>query len=373
MGITASQENFRAVVQIKRAGGYLEEICRPITAQELMLHNPKHWVTKPGVFKALNPVVEVVPPEVVLTPGQTFLLVPFTTMQSLLERQRMCPASLDHLMERPGLALPDWYYQQHGKVVSKVCPMKDCKCIYAKERSSKSSLSEPSMVAHTHILAESGCPRVAKVNTTTETSLLSCQNALRGAEEYPLSKDVLGRSSNDSIDVTSLCSGKNNAGRVGVDPLSKDVLHRLSNEGIDATLVSSGKGKNQQEEKKRWTRTKRLRRGKDGKKQGTVSYPAGSMSQQVIEKRFEHPSANKVTEESKAQETSEKFLRQRDFSKSDSVQKGSEESIGNGSFIQFLLACFCYPATNGGKVYKVSSSRKGLVSRGRVRRHDSHV
>lgn len=128
MGTTVSRDNGQAVVKIKRAGGYVQEIYRPISAQEVMLHNPKHWVTKVGVFRSQNPVAEVVPPESVLMPGETFFLVPFQTMQTLLKRHCLCPAALDHLMDRPGLAITEWYHQQQQKT-SAACPQnRNCSC-----------------------------------------------------------------------------------------------------------------------------------------------------------------------------------------------------------------------------------------------------
>ncbi|MCO5563666.1 hypothetical protein L7F22_017313 [Adiantum nelumboides] len=277
MGITASRENgSQAVVRIKRAGGYLEEIRRPVTAQELMLHNPKHWVTKPGVFRALNPVVEVVPPEFVLTPGHTFLLLPFTTMQSLLKRQRMCPTSLDHLMDRPGLALPDWYHQQRCKMISKVCPLKNCKCVCAKDGRPKRSVTF--LTANlTDLRSESkACSNVDKMNKNAESRLL-CSNTSR--------EDALDQLVKKGIDVTFLTSKKDNTLRAGVDSSSKNTLHRSSNVGIDAMLSSCGKGKdgnNQHEEKKRFctksffNATGLRQRGRGCKKQGTYGWTSTS-------------------------------------------------------------------------------------------------
>lgn len=114
-----SRQYARSAVKIKRPGGYVQEIYRPITAQEVMLHNPKHWVTKLGLFRSHTPGQEVVLPETVLMPGQTFLLVPFKTVRRLLKRTGYSPESLDRSMDRPGLAIRDWYMHQMRKTAAK--------------------------------------------------------------------------------------------------------------------------------------------------------------------------------------------------------------------------------------------------------------
>ncbi|XP_048235810.1 uncharacterized protein LOC8274988 [Ricinus communis] len=84
MRMAQNSKNYR-VLKLVHPGGFIEIHQKPITAYEVMKKNPRHCVTRPDVFR--YPWV-VVRPESVLKPGSVFYIVPFHTIQSLMQRNR---------------------------------------------------------------------------------------------------------------------------------------------------------------------------------------------------------------------------------------------------------------------------------------------
>ncbi|KAF8015451.1 hypothetical protein BT93_H1075 [Corymbia citriodora subsp. variegata] len=74
----------KPVLKLVHPGGLAERHKKPITAAEVMKKNPRHFVTRPDVFKF--PWI-VVRPESVLQPGDVFYIVPFHTVRGLLRRK----------------------------------------------------------------------------------------------------------------------------------------------------------------------------------------------------------------------------------------------------------------------------------------------
>ncbi|WJZ80269.1 hypothetical protein VitviT2T_000203 [Vitis vinifera] len=66
-GTVATEEH--GVLKLVHAGGFVEVHKNPITAAVVMEQNPRHWVTRPDVFR--YPWI-VVRPEAVLKPGSLF-------------------------------------------------------------------------------------------------------------------------------------------------------------------------------------------------------------------------------------------------------------------------------------------------------------
>ncbi|GJU80576.1 tryptophan--tRNA ligase, cytoplasmic [Tanacetum coccineum] len=84
----ASKDN--AVIKLVRAGGIVELYKHPIKAAQVMERYPRHFVTRPDVFKNPNIVVK---PESVLKPGQVFYIVPYHTIYRLLQSKGYRPHS----------------------------------------------------------------------------------------------------------------------------------------------------------------------------------------------------------------------------------------------------------------------------------------
>ncbi|XP_050220788.1 uncharacterized protein LOC126671120 [Mercurialis annua] len=73
----------RRVLKLVHPGGFIELHQKSISADEVMKKNPRHFVTRPDVFR--YPWI-VVRPESVLSPGSVFYIVPFHTIHALMHK-----------------------------------------------------------------------------------------------------------------------------------------------------------------------------------------------------------------------------------------------------------------------------------------------
>ncbi|KAG6483833.1 hypothetical protein ZIOFF_060533 [Zingiber officinale] len=81
MGI-ARREN--GVLKLVHPGGFVEVHRKPMAVAEIMAKNPRHYVTRPEVFK--NPRL-VVRPDAQLNTGDVFYIVPNHTLYRLQASQ----------------------------------------------------------------------------------------------------------------------------------------------------------------------------------------------------------------------------------------------------------------------------------------------
>ena len=85
MGAAARSE----VLKLVHPGRYVEIHHSPVAASKIMEENPRHFVTRPDVFRF--PWI-VVRPESVLMPGKVFYIVPCHTLYRLV-RTHLLPAN----------------------------------------------------------------------------------------------------------------------------------------------------------------------------------------------------------------------------------------------------------------------------------------
>ncbi|OVA01606.1 Protein of unknown function DUF4228 [Macleaya cordata] len=82
--ISISKEN--EVLKLVHPGGFVELHFGPVRAAEVMKKNPRHFVTRPDVFRF--PWI-VVRPESILKPGREFYIVPYRTIYLLLQAYQL--------------------------------------------------------------------------------------------------------------------------------------------------------------------------------------------------------------------------------------------------------------------------------------------
>lgn len=85
MAMAASARSDESVLKLVHPGGYVEIHRSPVLASNIMEENPRHFVTRPDVFKF--PWI-VVRPESVLMPGKVFYIVPCRTLYRLVRDGR---------------------------------------------------------------------------------------------------------------------------------------------------------------------------------------------------------------------------------------------------------------------------------------------
>lgn len=86
-----------AVLKLVHPGRFVEIHRKPLTAAEVMARNPRHFVTRPDVFRF--PWV-VVRPESLLSPGNVFYIVPCRTVYRLVQTSRRDRPSSPRLSPR---------------------------------------------------------------------------------------------------------------------------------------------------------------------------------------------------------------------------------------------------------------------------------
>ncbi|KAI3439369.1 uncharacterized protein J3R85_004783 [Psidium guajava] len=114
----------KPVLKLVHPGGITEKHRKAITAAEVMKRNPRHFVTRPDVFK--YPWI-VVRPESLLEPGDVFYVVPFHTVRGLLR----CKARQSQ-QQSPGSCASDEDYENERACES--FRLGSCPCDSSSER-----------------------------------------------------------------------------------------------------------------------------------------------------------------------------------------------------------------------------------------------
>ncbi|WOL10392.1 hypothetical protein Cni_G19147 [Canna indica] len=70
------------VLKLVHPGGFVEVHRKPMAASEIMEKNPRHYVTRPEVFKDPRLVLR---PDALLNTGDVFYIVPNRTVYRLLQ------------------------------------------------------------------------------------------------------------------------------------------------------------------------------------------------------------------------------------------------------------------------------------------------
>ncbi|XP_020112181.1 uncharacterized protein LOC109726803 [Ananas comosus] len=79
------------VLKLVHPGGIVEVHRRPVAASYVMARNPRHFVTRPDVFRFPWFVVR---PDSLLRPGRVFFIVPCHTLYRLLRSSKSPPPRL---------------------------------------------------------------------------------------------------------------------------------------------------------------------------------------------------------------------------------------------------------------------------------------
>ncbi|OWM62786.1 hypothetical protein CDL15_Pgr020080 [Punica granatum] len=80
--MSALTKEEKGVLELIHPGNYVEVLREPVVAAEITRRNPRHCITRP---KAFDSPWTVVRPELVLTPGNVFFIVPNRTIYRLIK------------------------------------------------------------------------------------------------------------------------------------------------------------------------------------------------------------------------------------------------------------------------------------------------
>lgn len=97
----------RRFLKLVHPGGFVEIHKNPITAAEVMKKYPRHFVTRPDVFRF--PWIMICP-ESILKPGNVFFIVPYHTVYGLLQTSLM--QQQDHFLPCYDEICPAWAEQE---------------------------------------------------------------------------------------------------------------------------------------------------------------------------------------------------------------------------------------------------------------------
>ncbi|MED6111296.1 hypothetical protein PIB30_051150 [Stylosanthes scabra] len=78
------------LLKLVHPGGLVELHTKPVSASDVMSRNPRHFVTRPDIFRF--PWI-VVSPHSILTPGNVFFIVPCRTIRNLLKKYNCASSS----------------------------------------------------------------------------------------------------------------------------------------------------------------------------------------------------------------------------------------------------------------------------------------
>ncbi|MED6156215.1 hypothetical protein PIB30_012492 [Stylosanthes scabra] len=78
------------LLKLVHPGGLVEFHTKPVFASDVMNRNPRHFVTRPDIFRF--PWI-VVSPHSILTPGNVFFIVPCRTIRNLLKKYNNAASS----------------------------------------------------------------------------------------------------------------------------------------------------------------------------------------------------------------------------------------------------------------------------------------